>query len=228
MIWINRSGITVVLMAVSALAAGCCDKEKKQIGYLSQQNLELSNKNKDLHGQLAAARTRESQLMSQMESKDLGMTALQTENQDLKRKLAASSGAAAPVRPLPGAEAAVYRETVGSDVLFAAGRATLSTGGKTRLDDIISLLKSRYGGMAVRVYGYTDSDPIKRTRNLWTDNLDLSANRAMAVTRYLISRGIPAGNVETIAMGATHFVASNSSKADKAKNRRVEIVVVKS
>ncbi len=227
MIWINRSGITVVLMAVSALAAGCCDKEKQQIEYLSQQNLELSNKNKDLHGELAAARTRESQLMSQMGSKDLRTTALQTENQDLKRKLAASSAAAGPARPVPGAETTVYRETVGSDVLFAAGRATLSTGGKTRLNNIISLLKSRYAGMVVRVYGYTDSDPVKRTRNLWTDNLDLSANRAMAVTRYLISRGVPAETVETVAMGATHFVASNSTKVNKAKNRRVEIVVVK-
>ncbi|MGB2822039.1 MAG: OmpA family protein [Phycisphaerae bacterium] len=228
MIWINRSGITVVLMAVSALAVGCCDKEKKQIEYLTQQNLELSNKNKDLHGQLAAAMTRESQLMSQTDSRDLRMTALQTENQDLKRKLSAGPGAAATAPPGSAAETTVFKETVGTDVLFGAGSATLSTSGKTRLDGIVSMLKRQYAGMAVRVYGYTDSDPIKRTRNLWTDNLDLSANRAMAVTRYLVSRGIAAEGVETVAMGATHFVAANSAKTSKAKNRRVEIVVVRS
>jgi len=226
MIWINRSGITVVLVAVSALSVGCCDKEKKQISYLSQQNLDLSTKNKDLHGQIAAARTRESQLMSQMTSEDLKVTALQTENQDLKQKLAA--GAAKTSAGAPGGETAVYRETVGSDVLFSPGKATLSAAGKRRLGSTVSVLKSRYAGMVVRVYGFTDSDPIKRTKNLWTDNLDLSANRAMAVTRYLISRGINAENVETVAMGATHFVSANKTKAGKAKNRRVEIVVVKS
>ena len=226
MIWINRSGITVVLVAVSALSVGCCDKEKKQISYLSQQNLDLSTKNKDLHGQIAAARGRESQLMSQMTSEDLKVTALQTENQDLKQKLAA--GAAKTSAGAPGGETAVYRETVGSDVLFSPGKATLSAAGKRRLGSTVSVLKSRYAGMVVRVYGFTDSDPIKRTKNLWTDNLDLSANRAMAVTRYLISRGINAENVETVAMGATHFVSANKTKAGKAKNRRVEIVVVKS
>jgi len=226
MIWINRSGITVVLVAVSALSVGCCDKEKKQISYLSQQNLDLSTKNKDLHGQIAAARTRESQLMSQMTSEDLKVTALQTENQDLKQKLAA--GAAKTSAGAPGGETAVYRETVGSDVLFSPGKATLSAAGKRRLGSTVSVLKSRYAGMVVRVYGFTDSDPIKRTKKLWTDNLDLSANRAMAVTRYLISRGINAENVETVAMGATHFVSANKTKAGKAKNRRVEIVVVKS
>ena len=78
----------------------------------------------------------------------------------------------------------------------------------------------------MRVYGYTDSDPIKRSARLWKDNLDLSANRAMAVTRELRKLGIPAESIETVAMGATRSVAPNRTKADKAKNRRVEIVVV--
>ena len=75
-------------LKLAALAVGCCDKENKQIETLTQQNLELSNKSKDLSGQLATARTRESQLMAQMDSKDLAMTALQTENQELKGKAA--------------------------------------------------------------------------------------------------------------------------------------------
>jgi len=227
MIRVSRRGMTVVLLAVSALAVGCTDKKEQQIAYLTQQNIDLSKKNKELHGELASARTRESQLMSQMESKDLRVTALQAENQDLKKKLAAA-GAGPTTPPAPGAETTVYRQTVGSDVLFPAGKATLSSSGRSRLNEIVSLLRSRYAGAVVRVYGYTDSDPIRKTRKLWKDNLDLSANRAMAVTRYLRSRGIPAEKVETVAMGATNFVASNNTSTGKAKNRRVEIVVVKS
>jgi outer membrane protein OmpA-like peptidoglycan-associated protein len=229
MIWTHRNGVALALLAAAALSTGGCDQEKKQIQYLQQQNLELTNANKDLQGKLAGSRTRESQLMSELDSKDLQLTALQTANQELGQKLSAgpAPGAAAAAPTTPGTEIAVYRETVASDVLFGAGRATLSSAGKGRLSSTASLLRSKYADMAVRVYGYTDSDPIRRTRKLWTDNLDLSANRAMAVSRYLQSKGVAAGRVETIAMGATNFVAANSTKAGKAKNRRVEIVVVK-
>jgi outer membrane protein OmpA-like peptidoglycan-associated protein len=48
----------------------------------------------------------------------------------------------------------------------------------------------------------------------------------MAVTRYLVVKGVKADSIETIAMGETHPLASNSGAA-KAKNRRVEIIVIK-
>ena len=117
--------------------------------------------------------------------------------------------------------------SVGSDILFASGKATLTSKGKAALANIVADLKGSYAGLPVRVYGYTDSDPIKRTKNLWQDNLDLSANRAMAITRHIVSKGIKAESVETVAMGATRFVAKNDTSASKAENRRVEIVVIK-
>jgi outer membrane protein OmpA-like peptidoglycan-associated protein len=221
----HRSGIAVALVALAALATGCCDKEKQQIQYLQDQHLKLEQEKSKVQSDLAQARTRESQLLSELDSKDLRITALQTENQDLRQRL--TSRAAPPDRPGPGAEVPVYTETLAGDVLFEAGKATLSAGGKSQLNRVVSLLKGKYAGLTVRVYGYTDSDPIRRTRKLWSDNLDLSANRAMAVTRHLRARGLSAETIETVAMGATHFVASNSTRAGKAKNRRVAIVVVK-
>ena len=47
------------------------------------------------------------------------------------------------------------------------------------------------------------------------------------MTRELRRLGIPAKTIETIAMGATHFISANTTAAGKAKNRRVEIVVLK-
>ena len=226
---IYRSSLGVVLTALSALAVGCCDNEKKQITYLSGENLKLSDQIKDLQDQLTAARTRESQLISQVDAKQTEVDGLRTEVAMAKQRATAPTPAPGGGRtPLPpGAEVAVYKVTVGSDILFAAGKASLTAAGKARLGQIVSLLKSQYAGMGVRVYGYTDSDPIRKTKGMWADNLDLSANRAMAVTRYLISKGIRAADIETVGMGATHFVAGNSTKAGKAKNRRVLIMVVK-
>ena len=106
-------------------------------------------------------------------------------------------------------------------------KATLTTAGRGRLDGVVTMLRSRFAGLGVRVYGYTDSDPIKHSRKLWTDNLDLSANRAMAVTRYLRSKGLSAESIETVAMGATNPISSNSSATGKSKNRRVVIKVVR-
>jgi len=222
----NHSALAVRALALTVVGiacVGCCDNEKNQIQSLSQEYNELAQKNKDVNGQLAGIRARESQLMGQMDAKDLQLTALETENKELRAKL--SSG---PVTPPSGTrETTVYTETVGTDVLFSAGRATLTSGGRTRLGSIAATLKSKYPGLAVRVMGYTDSDPIVKTKKLWKDNLDLSANRAMEVTRYLWGKGIPAKRIETVGMGATHFVASNASKAGKTSNRRVEIIVVR-
>ncbi len=218
---------TLALVAIGIACVGCCDKEKNDLKILSAQYNDLALKNKEVSSELATARSRESQLMGQMDSKDMQLMALKTENDDLKAK---RGGGAAPVPTAPGGhggESVLYSETVGSDVLFEPGKATLTAGGRARLDTIAGTLRSRYPGMTVRVMGYTDSDPIVKTKNLWKDNLDLSANRAMEVARHLWSKGISAENVEAVAMGATHFVGPNTTKAAKASNRRVEIVVIK-
>ena len=94
------------------------------------------------------------------------------------------------------------------------------------LDQVVQDLQSTYSGRTVRVVGHTDADPIRRTRNLWTDNLDLSSNRAMAVTRYLVTQGVSLQRIETVGMADSRPVASNGTSDGKAKNRRVEILAV--
>ncbi|HPY77378.1 MAG TPA: OmpA family protein, partial [Anaerohalosphaeraceae bacterium] len=67
--------------------------------------------------------------------------------------------------------------------------------------------------------------PIRKTKDQWQDNWDLSAGRALTVLRYLTSKGMPADQIRAVACGESRPVASNASAAGKAKNRRVEIVV---
>jgi len=227
---VNYSAFSVRAMALVAIGiacAGCCDKEKNDLKVLGAQYNDLVLKNKEVNAELATARSRESQLMGQMDSKDMQLMTLKTENDELKARRGGGPVVPTPKGPSrPGDETVLYSETVGSDVLFEPGKATLTAGGRARLDTIAATLRSKYSGMTVRVMGYTDSDPIVKTKNLWKDNLDLSANRAMEVTRHLWSKGISAENVETVAMGATHFVGPNTTKAAKTANRRVEIIVV--
>jgi chemotaxis protein MotB len=109
--------------------------------------------------------------------------------------------------------------------LFSSGKAKLKSSGKTALSKVARDLKGNYSSLPIRIYGFTDSDPIRKSK--WKDNLELSANRSMAVTRYLISKGVDDERIETIAMGATHFLTSNKTRAGKSQNRRVEIFVIK-
>ena len=108
--------------------------------------------------------------------------------------------------------------TLESGVLFDSGKVTLKSAAKSRLNRIATEIKQRYVGKEVSVVGHTDTDPIRKTK--WKDNWELSSQRALAVTRYLIARNIAAEQLAATGRGEFHPVG-----AKKAENRRVEIVV---
>ncbi len=105
-----------------------------------------------------------------------------------------------------------------SDVLFDSGKVTLKSDSKTRLNRITKEIKEKYGSKEVSVIGHTDTDPIKKSK--WQDNWQLSAERALAVTRYLIEQGIPAKQLAAVGRSEYHPVGGK-----KAENRRVEFVI---
>jgi flagellar motor protein MotB len=105
-----------------------------------------------------------------------------------------------------------------SDVLFDSGRVTLKSDSKSRLNRIAQEIKKKYGSKEVSVIGHTDTDPIKKSK--WQDNWQLSTERALAVTRYLIQEGISAKQLAAVGRSEYHPIGSK-----KSDNRRVEIVV---
>ena len=76
------------------------------------------------------------------------------------------------------------------DVLFPAGQAELKESAKTTLNKVASAIKKDYSTKKLIVQGYTDKDPISRTKDKWTDNLDLSAARAARSRRILAARAL--------------------------------------
>ena len=107
---------------------------------------------------------------------------------------------------------------VASDILFSSGKIDLKSTAKRTLADVAGVLKAQYGGKTIRVEGYTDTDPIRKSG--WKDNLELSLQRSAAVHRYLQAQGIDAERMYAAGFGATNTLGS------KAASRRVEIVVV--
>ncbi|PBJ83881.1 hypothetical protein CMZ84_05235 [Lysobacteraceae bacterium NML93-0399] len=75
------------------------------------------------------------------------------------------------------------------------------------------------------VSGFTD-DRLVRDGNRFSDNWELSAQRALNVTRALIGDGVPAESVFAAAFGAQQPVGSNDDAEGRAQNRRVEMAPV--
>jgi chemotaxis protein MotB len=79
----------------------------------------------------------------------------------------------------------------------------------------------------IRVDGHTDSTPIESPR--YPTNWELSAARALAVTRYLSETdGVRAGRLMAAGFGEFRPITDNDSREHRAQNRRVEIHLLSS
>ena len=115
--------------------------------------------------------------------------------------------------------------TIPSSITFAAGQAKLSTAGQKALRKVAAKLRSEFPGARFSIEGHTDADPI--SKSAFASNRDLSLARAMAVLRFLVEDCQIADDHCIVAgHGQYQPVAPNQKEADKARNRRVEIVVL--
>lgn len=216
-----------VLTFMAMLSVGCCDKQNQELATLKNQNAGLISKNGTLMEQLAKLQQDKDAMTSQLDAKDGEIAMLKSKG--VTGTLPPGGAVATNSGGGKGWEHGLVgdRLTLASDILFGSGKADLTDAGKGHLDKLVADLKGAYANMPIRIYGYTDNEPIKKTKDLWDDNLELSANRAMTVTRYIVAKGIRADRIETVAMGETHPSVANSSTANKSKNRRVEVIVIK-
>ncbi|MBC8190818.1 MAG: flagellar motor protein MotB [Candidatus Marinimicrobia bacterium] len=108
---------------------------------------------------------------------------------------------------------------IASDLAFGSGTAILSGPIKSFLVKLVSTMeKATY---AIAVEGHTDNDPIRSSQ--FPSNWELSAARSSAVIRYLTEQGIAADKFRAIGFGDTVPLVANDTRANKAKNRRVDI-----
>ena len=105
-------------------------------------------------------------------------------------------------------------------VCYGRNRAGVSAEGKRILDRVAIVLNTEFAGAMVQVEGHTDSDPIKRLKPYHQNNRELGYARAQSVVAYLVSRGVDPSRIQASSFGEHRPVSTN-----KAKNRRVEIVV---
>ena len=117
---------------------------------------------------------------------------------------------------------------ISGSVLFALNSSDLQPEGMAVLESLIEPLGEylQAHDQVLMVSGFTDDRPIWQDNRRFADNWELSAQRALTVTRALIEAGVPPSDVFAAAFGAEQPVASNQDEQGRARNRRVEIVPV--
>ncbi|MCC4597962.1 OmpA family protein [Xanthomonas campestris pv. phormiicola] len=110
-------------------------------------------------------------------------------------------------------------------VLFALNSDRLQPEGREVLKSLAAplagYLKAR--GEILMVSGFTDDRQVRDSNRQFADNWELSAQRALTVTRALIDEGVPADAVFAAAFGSQQPVSPNVDEAGRASNRRVEM-----
>ncbi len=111
-----------------------------------------------------------------------------------------------------------------NQVLYNSGSADLKKGGREIVAKLGDIFKNN-PEMDVIVEGFTDEDPIRRSRYLYKDNWDLSTARASNVIRYLIKEGVSADMLTAAGRGVSSDVTAMEGKDGKAMKRRIEFII---
>jgi outer membrane protein OmpA-like peptidoglycan-associated protein len=194
-------------LVLAAVAMTGCKNSVKQ------ENAMLKQENADLQAQLA--------------DRNQALESLNAEKRSLEQQLAQvrKDGGADGKTGFEGIEgvtgtvgAGEVTASVQSDLLFDSGKTSLKSSAKKSLDAVAGVLNSTYANDRVRVSGFTDTDPIKKSG--YKSNYHLGFERAYAVREYLVSKGVSAKRIYLASYGP------DLPKGSKPQSRRVEISVI--
>ncbi len=240
----KRAAGLAVLGVVGLFGAGCVTSDADW----RERYLEKEKDSSDLAAQVSTERSARASVTAQLEEARNQVASLQKENEGLRSGApvaSTSSGGSAPVvapdsaavgealskiRKETGLEASMTPDgnisiVLPSDINFSAGSKDLTGAGKKALDGVAKELTAQFAGYSIRIEGHTDSDPIKKSN--FKDNWELGSERSLSVLRYLAAEHkVASERLEAASRGDTMPIADNKSDKGKAKNRRVEILVL--
>jgi len=111
-------------------------------------------------------------------------------------------------------------------ILFDSGKADIRPEGRQVLQKVAEVI-GQVEDKAIRVEGHTDNVKISAAlARAFASNWELSAARALNVARYLQRLGVDPGLLSAAAYGEHRPVSENETPEGRAKNRRIEIVLV--
>ncbi len=107
-----------------------------------------------------------------------------------------------------------------NNVYFDVDKATIKPQSYKQLDELVELMKLKKG-MEIEIAGHTDNTGSE------AHNKVLSQERAEAIKKYLVKKGINPKRIKAVGYGASEPIATNDTPEGRAKNRRIEVRVLK-
>jgi flagellar motor protein MotB len=159
-------------------------------------------------------------LVGRLRDKERELDRLREEKARVERRLRA-------LAPAGSFEVDEGKVILQGEVLFDSGSDEVRPEGRGFLGEMaraLSALLSAEPEQMVLIGGHTDNVPIKNAR--FDSNWELSAARAVSVSRVLIAAGLPPGRVTAAGFGEHHPRAANLDDASRRRNRRIEVLLV--
>jgi len=111
-------------------------------------------------------------------------------------------------------------------ILFASGESAVKKEGLAVLKRVVDILKN-VKDKNIRIEGHTDNIQItSKLAKVYPTNWELSAARAINITKYLQQQGIEPQILSATAFGEFQPLADNSTPEGRAKNRRIAIILL--
>lgn len=196
------------VLGILVVGAGCAETKG------------LRRENQWLQENVSSLQQENRALSSQVNQYQRELDRLENSKRELEAKL---KGTGATVRIKNGAVSVLLSDSI----LFDSGQATLRPQSKATLKRVAQVLKTEAPNDIVRIEGHTDDEPIKKQKDIYKSNWELSTARSTAVLHYMVDEcGISSTRVYIAGFGQYQPIAINNSRAGKAKNRRVEFVLV--
>jgi len=188
------------------------DDLSKTISDMRQKNANLEAENTKLKGNLAELKKKEEKVESESNTYKQLM-------QEMKGEIAQGQ---VTISELKGK----LTLDVVDKILFASGQSEVTKEGLAVLKRVIDILKN-VTDKAIRIEGHTDNVKIKgHLAKQYPTNWELSAARAINVTKYLQQQGIDPALLSATAFGEYKPIANNTDSEGRAKNRRIAIILL--
>ena len=213
--WFKSGFVRCLFLSLMVLFVGCAELKslREERVVMNQRIEELQSERDDLDSRYNLSEQEKAELIEERDR-------LENARRSMEERL---SGSGASVRIKEGKISVMLP----SSILFNSGQTKLKKAAKNSLTKVCNVLKKDFPNATIRIEGHTDSDPLKRTKNVYKSNWELSALRASNVLHYLVdSCRLDPKKLYIAGFGKHQPVASNKSKGGKKKNRRVEIVIL--
>lgn len=193
-----KSSAAALALVAGALSLGACATEK----YVNEHVATVDQKAQATQGQV----DQQGQALQQHDSR---LAQLDQATKDAMQRADAANKAAA-------GKFAYMPVLTDDSIKFNAQSAKLTAEAQTRLMDLISKLKADNKNVYVEIQGHTDSH----------EPMSIGKARADAVLRFMNQQGVALNRMASIDYGKEQPVAPNNTKAGRAQNRCVVLVVL--